>query len=143
MQQPTIINKFGTMSGWNNITVNLFGRDVEGITALKYNDTMTKENVYGAGAYPVGRSRGNYEPDASITIYKEETDALRKAAGDRLIELAPFDIIVQYMDKTGNIVKDILRNCEFTNDGVDVKQADGSIATEYILILSHIQWNVV
>lgn len=143
MNQPTVINKFGTMTGWNNITINLFSRDVEGITALSYNDSMTKENVYGAGAYPIGRSRGNYEPEASITLYKEEADAIRKAAGGRLVEIAPFDIIVQYMDKTGNIVKDILRNCEFTNDGVEVEQSDGSITTEYTLILSHIEWNVV
>lgn len=137
-----IINKFGEMQGWNAITVNLFGRDVEGITSLSYTDSETKENVYGAGKYPIGRSRGNYEPEASITLYKEEADALREASPVRLQEIAPFDIIVQYVDNNGLIKKDILRNCEFTNDGVEVEQSDGSITTEYTLILSHIDWNV-
>lgn len=139
--EPTVINKFGTMTGWNNITVNLFGRDVEGITAISYNDSETKENVYGAGKYPIGRSRGNYEAEASITLFKEEADALREASTVRLTEVSAFDVVVQYMDKDGNIKKDILRNCEFTNDGVEAEQSDGSITTEYELVLSHIEWN--
>lgn len=140
--EPAVINKFGTMTGWNNVTVNLFGRDVEGITGLSYNDSETKENIYGAGKYPVGRSRGNYEAEASITLYKEEADAIREASPVRLTEVAPFDIVVQYMDADGNIKKDIIRNCEFTNDGIEVEQSDGSIETEYELVVSHIEWNV-
>jgi len=141
--EPQVINKFGTMTGWNNITVNLFGRDVEGITALSYSDSESKENVYGAGKYPVGRSNGNYEAEGSLSLYKEEADALRDASPVRLTDVAPFDIVVQYADRDGNIRKDILRNCEFMADGVEVEQGDGSITTEYELILSHIEWNVV
>lgn len=139
----SVINKFGEMLGWNAIRVNLFGRDVEGITGISYTDTETKENVYGAGKYPVGRSRGNYEAEASMTLYKEEADALRLASPVRLQEIAPFDVVVQYVALNGAIQTDVLRNCEFTNDGVEVEQADGSITTEYTLILSHIDWNVV
>ncbi|QQV91581.1 hypothetical protein Peternella1_45 [Winogradskyella phage Peternella_1] len=140
----TIINKFGTMQGWNDITVNLLSRDVEGITALKYDDTVTKENVPGAGMYPVGRSKGNYEATASITLYKEEADAIKSAlaTGGRLQDILPFDINVQYEKADGSIVKDRIRNCEFTNDGVDVSNGDGTISIEYTLIVSHIEWNV-
>jgi len=45
----TIINKFGKMQGWNSVTVNVLGRDLEGITSIKYDDCTQKENVYGAG----------------------------------------------------------------------------------------------
>lgn len=133
------------MKGWNSVTVNLMGRDVEGITALSYNDSQQKENVYGAGSYPIGRSRGNYEAEASITLYKEEVDALKLAAspGRRLVDISPFDIVVEYENEGGILFKDVIRNCEFTNDGVEVSQADGTIATEYELIVSHIDWNVI
>ena len=40
-------------------------------------------------------------------------------------------------------MKDVIRNVEFTDNGVDVKQGDKSIATQYPLIVSHIDWNVV
>lgn len=140
--QPRIINRFGTMQGWSQITANLLGRDLEGITELSYTDTVTKENVYGAGQYPIGRSQGNYEAEASITLLKEEVDALRLSMppGKRLQDLAPFDITVVY-EREGILLTDRVRNCEFTNDGVEVAQSDGTIATQYTLIISHIDYN--
>lgn len=140
-----IINKFGTMQGWNAITVNLMGRDVEGISQLSYNDSMEKENVHGAGAYPVGRSRGNYTAEASMSLYKEEIDALKASLpiGKRMVDIAPFDIVVEYENDNGVIFKDVIRNCEFTNDGVEVSQGDGTITTDCELIISHIDWNVI
>jgi hypothetical protein len=145
MANATIINKFGKMKGWNSITVNLLGRDVEGITQIAYSDNVTKENVYGAGKMPIGRSQGNYEPEASFTLYKEEVDALRLALGPgrRIQDIEPFDIVVQYETPTGEIFKDIIRNAEFTNDGVEVEQGNGTITTQYTLIVSHIDWSVV
>ncbi|MGY5253291.1 hypothetical protein [Sphingobacterium spiritivorum] len=143
-RETRIINKFGVMTGWNSITANVMGRDLEGISALAYSDSETKENVYGSGKYPVGRSRGNYEPTASFTLYKEEVDALKKSlsAGKRLQDIAPFDINVEYAREDGTITRDVIRNAEFTNDGVEVAQGDGTIATAYTLIVSHIDWNV-
>lgn len=143
MEGTTIINKFGTMQGWNSVTVNLLARDVEGISALSYNDTVEKENVKGHGMFAIGRSEGNYEAECSMTLYKEEVDAIKKALpkGKRIQDIAPFDIIVVYKKKDGTITKDIIHNAEFTTDGVDVSQGDGSIATEYPLIISHITWD--
>lgn len=145
MSNIRITNRFGEMKGWNSITVNLLGRDLEGVTALKYNDSETKENVYGAGKFPVGRSRGNYEAEASITLFKEELDGLRLSLGPgrRIMDIAPFDIVVQYENAIGEILTDRIRNCEFKNDGVEVAQGDGTIATECELIVSHIDYNVI
>ena len=42
----TLINKFGRVAGWNNVQVVMLGRQVEGITALSYKDSVEKENVY-------------------------------------------------------------------------------------------------
>lgn len=141
----TIINKFGNMTGWNNVVVNLLSRDVEGITELAYDDTTKKENAYGAGKYPVGRGEGNYEAKASITLYKEEVDALQKALspGQRLQDILPFDVNVEYERKNGSIQKDRIRNCEFTNNIVDVKNNDGTISVKLELIVSHIEWGVI
>lgn len=141
----TIINKFGQMTGWNNVGVNLLSRDVEGITELAYDDTVKKENAYGAGKFPVGRGEGNYEAKASITLFKEEVDALQSALppGQRIQDILPFDINVQYEKKDGSIQKDRIRNCEFTNNAVDVKNDDGTISIKLELIVSHIEWNVI
>lgn len=139
----TLINKFGKVAGWNSITATALGRDFEGITELSYNDSVEKENVYGAGGFPVGRGEGNYAAEASITLFKEEADALQLALGPgrRLTDIAPFDIAVQY-DYLGKIYKDRIRNAEFTGRSVEVKQNDKVIATKFDLIISHIDWNV-
>jgi hypothetical protein len=141
----TIINKFGVMQGWNSVTANLLGRDLEGITELAYSDSQKKENVYGAGAYPIGRGRGNYEAKCSITLLKEEVDAMKLALapGKTIQDIAPFDIVVEYETENGSIKKDRIRNAEFTGDGIEVKQNDMSIATKYELLISHIEWSIV
>lgn len=145
MSNTTIINKFGKMKGWNAVTVNVMGRDLEGVTAISYSDKEAKENVYGAGKFPIGRSTGNYEAEAKMSLYKEEADGLRLSLGPgkRVLDIAPFDVVVHYETETGSLLKDRIRNCEFKNDGVDIKQADGTIVTEYELLVSHIEYNVV
>ena len=139
----TIINKFGKLIGWNSIKLNMMGRDVEGITAIKYGDTLEKENVWGAGKYPVGRGEGNYDGTSSITLKKEEVIAIQRSLppGKRLVDIAPFDITVEY-DYSSVKYRDRIRNAEFTGRSVEVAQGDKTIDTEFELIISHIDWNV-
>lgn len=143
--EATIINKFGKMIGWNAITVNILGRDLEGITQVAYDDTVAKDNAYGAGKMPIGRTEGNYVATASITLKKEEAIALQQSlgVGRRIQDIAPFDMVIQYENRNGVITLDRVRNCEFTNNGVDVSQSDGSIDTQYTLLPSHIDWNTI
>jgi len=140
-----LINKYGNMQGWNNVTINLLGRDVEGISSIKYDDKVAKENVYGAGQYPIGRSQGNYEASCTINLYKEESDGIQAALpeGVGIHEIPPFDILVEYELSTGKIKRDRIRNCEFTGRGVEIKSGDGTSSFEHELICSHIEWNVV
>ena len=141
--QTTIINKFGKMAGWNSISATMLGRTLEGITQLAYGDSQEVENVYGRGGKPIGRATGNYTPTASITLLKEEVIGLQMAvgSGNNIMDIEPFDISVLYEYK-GLIYKDVIRNCQFTNNGVDVNQNDKTIATQYTLLPSHIDWNM-
>ena len=146
MSQTTIINKFGKMQGWNSITINLLGRDVEGITQIFYNDSIEMENAYGGGMFPIGRGEGNYVAEnPKLTLYKEEWDAIQSAIppGSRVQEIEPFDAIVIYTQKSGRITKDIIRNCQFTGRGVEASQNDKTLTYEAELICSHVDWNVV
>lgn len=138
-----LINRFGQMAGWNNVTLTLLGRDVEGITELAYDDSVEKENAMGAGPMPIGRGSGNYKAEASITLYLEEIIALQQSLGPgkRFTDIAPFDIAVSY-EYNGFIYKDRIRNCEFQGRGTAVKQNDKTIANKFDLIISHIDWNV-
>ncbi len=77
--------------------------------------------------------------DTSLTPWAKRSLAI--GSGKRLTDIEPFDIPVMYEYK-GLVMKDVIRNVEFTDNGVDVKQGDKSIATQFTLLPSHIDWNV-
>jgi len=140
----TIVNKFGLMAGWNALTMNMLGRDVEGITELSYDDTTEMEGARGAGMYFVGYGEGNYEAKCSVTLFKEEWDAIQAALpkGGSITSIPPFDIIAEY---ERNLVKttDIIQYCKFKGRGVAVKQGDKTIAYKCdLFVAGRILWNV-
>lgn len=139
----SLINKFGKLAGWNSITVNILGRDVEGISELEYDDNVEIENVYGAGKFPVGYGEGNYEAKASITLYLEEANAIQRSLppGKRFSDIAPFDMTVEY-EYNDFKVTDRIHNCKLAGRGVAVKQGDKTIGFKYDLKPSHIGWNL-
>lgn len=132
----------GIRHSWASVKVSLLGRTVTGITAISYEDKQEKVNHYGAGIYPVHRGYGRYEATASITLYHYELDALQKAvgAGKGIHQIAPFDIIVTFVNEFDQLVTHTLRNCEFTNNKREMKSGDTTFEVELELIVSHIEW---
>ena len=141
MQEPTIKNRFGTLTGWKRITFNWFDRDVEGILEIEYDDNVDWTNEYGANGYPVGEGEGNYEAKASVTLYIEEVRAMEASlpAGQRLQSVLGTGV-VEY-EYGGQFYKDIIQTIRVKNRGVAVKQGDKTIAFKHELKVSHIDWN--
>jgi hypothetical protein len=139
----TLINAFGRMAGWNSVTLNLFGRDVEGIAEVSYDDTIDKELIYGAGKMPIGVGEGDYKAKFGLKLYQEEVIAIMDSLppGVRLQDVAPTDVIVQYT-YNARIYKDIIRNVEFTKVGRAVKKGDKTVEQTVEVICTHIDWNV-
>ena len=140
----TIVNKFGKMQGWNSVTVNMLGRDVEGITELAYDDSQEVEGARGAGMYFVGFGEGNYEAKASITLFKEEIDMLQGSLppGASITSIPPFNIVVEY-DRELTKTRDIIQYCKLKGRGTEVKQGDKTIAYKFELFVGgRILWNV-
>ena len=139
MAQP-LIN--GEAYSWSQITLNLFGAPVAGVTAIKYEEKQEMENNYGAGNHPVSRGYGKIEPTASVTLTANETEALIAAVpSGRLQDIPEFDVTVSYIPKgTARIVHHTLHNCRFTNNSRDTKSGDTMIETELEMIISHISW---
>ncbi|MAX78904.1 MAG: hypothetical protein CL843_01865 [Crocinitomicaceae bacterium] len=134
----------GTRHSWASVELNIMGRVVTGVTEISYSDTQTKENIYGAGKYPVARGRGNYEATASITLLSYEVDAIQTAAGEgkRLQDIEPFDIVVTYLKEgQSELVTHYIRDCEFTNNAREMAQGDTSISVSLELTPSHIKWS--
>lgn len=143
MANTTLVNKFGKMTGWNSVNIHFLGRDLEGITELSYDDNVDIEGVKGAGRYDVGYAMKNYTAKASFTLLEEEKRALLESLppNTRLQDIPPFPIVVEY-EYAGKIYKDIVTSVKIKNNGNEVKQGDGSIATKFELYTPLIEWNV-
>jgi hypothetical protein len=127
---------------WADITVNILGVPVVGVTAIEYAETQAMENVYGAGERPVSRGYGKIEPTAKITLLMEEVESLQTAAPDgRLNKIPEFDIVVAYLDTNLVPRKHVLRNARFMNNVRTSSQGETSIPVEIDLLISHVEWN--
>jgi hypothetical protein len=142
-QATRLINAFGKMAGWNSVTFNIFGRDVEGIAELSYDDNRDKEWVRGAGGQPIGMGEGNDEATIGLKLYMEEVIAIQDALppGKRIQDIEFVDATVQY-EYSNRIYKDVIRNISFKKIGRAVKQGDKTVEQTVEAICSHIDWNV-
>lgn len=142
MNLQPLIN--GKSYEWNDLTVNIMGQPIIGITAIDYSDKQDMMNIYGAGRFPVSRGYGKIETEAKITLLKEEVQGLMAIAPNgRLQDIPEFDIIVSYIDDiTGAVVPHThkIRNCRFKDNKRAVATGDQSIPVEMELITSHIDW---
>ncbi len=132
----------GVVHSWANLVVNIAGVPVTGITKISYKDSQTIESIYGAGQRPVGRGYGRIECSASITLLRDELEAIRAASDTgRLQDIAPFDIIVSFLPIGGQLLTTHkIRNAQFKDDGVDANEGDTSNTSDCELIISHIEW---
>ena len=128
---------------WADIVVNIAGAPLTGITGIDYDDDQEVVNVYGAGRYPVSRSKGRITCSSKISLLTSEVIALqKKAPNGRLQDIAPFPIIVSYIpDDGGEVVTDKLRNCQFKTNKRNWSEGDTSKSVDIDLVISHIEWD--
>lgn len=132
----------GVEYSWGDITATVGGVPVVGIAAIEYSDDQVVENHYGAGRYPVSRSKGRVTPSAKITVAMGEVIGWQaKSPTGRLQDLAPFPIVVAYIPEDGQIVIDKVMNCQFKKNVRTWKEGDTRQLVELELVPSHIQWH--
>lgn len=140
----SIKNRFGRLTGWNDITLNLFGRDVEGFDEIEYSVEKDAKPEYGSGPDPIGYSVGNNNPKLSFSLYEEEVRSIRALLppGSNLTDIPAFDVVVT-VEVGGRVVKDIIRNVVIKNDGKSGKQGEGKSVMKFDCMCTHIEFNAV
>lgn len=131
----------GMLTSWADITTLIAGVPVTGIVGVEYAENQEVVNKYGAGRYPVGRAKGRISPEGKLILYQEEVQAIQaQAPGGRIQDIAPFDVIVNYMPDSGIVKTDKLRNCQFSGNARKWKEGDTGQEVELPLVMSHIEW---
>jgi hypothetical protein len=112
---------------WNDISVNILGRNVKGLLGLEYNIKTEKKPLYGRGNKPLSIQSGNKSYDGQITLLKSEFDAMLDAvkAVDRNNDLTDisFDIVWCFARGT-TIHTSIILGVEIEDYGNAMKQGD-------------------
>lgn len=130
----------GRAYDYAQIEVNILGVPVAGISAISYTEEQEKVNNFGAGSNPVSRGHGAKNASGSITISMNDIEAIRDAAPQgSLLAIPSFDISVTFLNAQ-KVVTHVLKNVEFTNDGVEATQGDTNIERAFDVVLSHIVW---
>ncbi len=132
----------GMLTSWADITILIAGVPVTGILGIEYSESQEVVNKFGAGRYPVGRAKGRITSEGKLILYQEEVQAIQaQAPGGRIQDIAPFDIIVNYLPDSGIVKTDKLRNCQFSGNARKWKEGDTGQEVELPLVMSHIEWD--
>jgi hypothetical protein len=138
MNDIVLIN--GKAYDFTQIAVKILGAPTVSVSAIDYTEEQAKENNYGTGSRPVSRGRGAITASAKITISMNDSEAIRDVAPDgSLLKLAPFDIEVCFLNEQ-KIVNHVIKNCEFTTDGVSGSTGDKDLKKSFDLLPSHIKY---
>jgi hypothetical protein len=133
----------GQVPSWADVSVTLLTREVEGITAVDYEDGVTVKPVRGRGIKRVGRVKGMYEATASLTLLMTEVEAINQSlpAGSSIYDIKPFDVTVCYINEDYLLITHVLKDCTFTKQGRSSKTGDVSaIEVKLPLDVSEINW---
>lgn len=132
----------GVEYAWGDIVATVGGVPLVGVTAIEYADDQVVENHYGAGRYPVSRSKGRVTPTAKITVSMIEVLAWQKISPTgRIQDIAPFPIVVSYLPEDGQIVTDKILNCQFKKNTRAWKEGDTRQLVDLDLEISNIEWH--
>jgi len=130
----------GTAYDFAQIIVNILGVPVASVSSIEYEETQEKVNNYGAGNRPVSRGKGAIEATATIEMSMNDIEAIRNVALDgSLLNVPSFDITV-FFGNPQSPQTHVLKNCEFTNDGISGSQGDTDLKKSFELVVSHIKF---
>lgn len=116
---------------WNDISIAMAGRIVEGIEDVEYTSKQDKAVLRGRGGKGHSITRGNKDYEGKITLWQSELEAMIKAAPNKDIHSLNFDIIWAFApDDGGATVIDVLSSCEITEYKKAMKQGDKNMLVE-------------
>ena len=127
-----------------DVQVSALGRPIA-VTEIKYKASQEKKNKHVLGRkVPYAKIVGRKEYEGEMVLPQSELEALQRSlpAGKDPLDIAPFDVVVIYIDEVSNvIVTDILKDCVFTELEKGMKQDDDSMDVSMPLSIGKIIYN--
>ncbi len=138
----------GNTYSWGSIIAKANGQEFNGILAVKYSVKRTRVKVYGTGRHqkPRGRTRGKYEPNASMTLVRGTSadfiNFLAAQATDRMsYGDVKFHLTMQYVedDETPMLVE--IFDCVIAGEDSSDDEGNEALKDEFELDCMEIRKN--
>lgn len=121
-----------------DISLSILGVQINGVTDINYTETQDKANNWGTGYYPTSRGHSYRDCTGSLGLNMNEVEILRDAAPlGNLLDLPAFDIVIVF----GNVSAPkthVIKNVEFTDDGVETTVGDTAINRSFAFVASNV-----
>jgi len=123
--QYPLIN--GVRYDFSSIEIDFNGKKFLGFTKIAYSDSLEPGKPRGAHPQAVGRTRGEYDCEASAEMFRQEFDELATALGDGYGEV-PVTITVGYSATGQPTITDVLSGVRIKKVSNEHSQSTDALA---------------
>lgn len=124
----------GHLFSFASIEVKVRDRVFVGVSSVDYSDKLEGQTVYGPSPVPLGRTRGKWSGEGSITFYQGQFQELVDFMGDGWGEI-PVTITVQAREALMPLQTDVLRDVRFQEAKNSTKEGNEPNTVEVPLSL--------
>jgi hypothetical protein len=136
----------GVRHDHSSLDIKLDGQSVVGVKSIDYSDSLDPGKVYGTAAQKLAHTRGQYDAEASVELWRYEADAfaarlVQRSPGVGLYEIV-WDIVVNILPEGGgSIVTDTIRGCRIKKPQRTSSQGNEGLAIKLDLAPMYVMWN--
>lgn len=130
----------GVRHEWSSVEIKCKGKIFVGVKEIAYSHKLEPTKVYGTHPQPIGRTRGVYTPEASITLYLAEAQELREELGDGYMEES-FDIVCAYSESALDAITDEIIGCRIKGEDHSASQGPDPLVRKFDLDVMLIRLN--
>jgi len=120
---------------YSSLEVQVDGKPLTlGLQSLSYSHRLEPTKVRGTRAQPLGRTLGEYDAEASLTVYKRDAALLLKELGPGYME-REFLLTVSYahLDMGTPLQVDVLKGCRIMSEEDSHSQGTDALQTTFEL----------
>jgi hypothetical protein len=106
----------GHRYSWTSLEIGLNGVTMRGVSSIDYGDELKPGKMRGTGPNVIGRTRGEYDADVELEMYRLEWENLKSSLGQSGTGFgeSAFPITVQYAEANQPVVTDTIEGSRVT-----------------------------
>lgn len=119
----------GLRYDFSSIEIVVNGTTVIEVKSINYSHKLEPGKVRGSRSAIQGRTRGQYDAEGAIELYKAAMDELRASLGEGYMERS-FDILCHHADTGQPVTTDRLTGCRIKSEAQESSESGDALVTK-------------